>query len=158
MIFSFACVPVCVCVCVLSCPQSNSSVVVHWWTHTSLSSVQSEYLVKLKSWVFTEEGGKNRKQKQPLCFLPTEGYCEPFRTGHRQVLCCWGAGSYDLWVPLAVSAADPSYCQPLFSDLCGSFLFLSSFLWCMHVQDNYFREKGFEVCWRCIMCAVWWSK
>lgn len=55
-----------VCVCVFSCPQSYSSVVVHWWTHTSLSSVQSEYLVKLKSWVFTEEGGKKTDNKNSL--------------------------------------------------------------------------------------------
>lgn len=67
-----------------------------------LSSVQSEHSVKLKSWVFTEE---KRKQKQPLCFFPTEGLCL-FQDGTQtSSVSCWCTGRCNPWVPLAMSPA-----------------------------------------------------
>lgn len=76
------------------------------------SPVNSRGLVTSAIWALGEikvlgiYWGKKRKQKQPLCFRPTEGSCVPFRTGHKQALCCWGAGSCNPWVPLATSPAD----------------------------------------------------
>lgn len=67
-----------------------------------LSTVQSEHSVKLKSWVFTEE---KRKQKQPLCFFPTEGLCL-FQDGTQtSSVSCWCTGRCNPWVPLAMSPA-----------------------------------------------------
>lgn len=143
------------CACVFITPHVHGANRSH--SHP-LSSVQSEHLVKLKSWVFTEE---KRKQKQPLCFLSTEGLCMPFRMGHKQVLypagvlagvtlgCPWPC-------PPRWPAADPSCCQSLLSDkhlallTCFS---LTSFLGCTCKEE----ERRYQ--WRMhqdIQHAVHW--
>lgn len=102
------CILKCLCIYVNVCVYS---VVPVGLIHVHRSTLQhSHSLVIGAIWVLGEIKvfyllREKKQQKQPLCFVPTEGSCVPFRPGHRQALCCWAAGSCNPQVPLVTSPA-----------------------------------------------------
>lgn len=91
------------------CGRVHAYVFIHFigysWTQTSLSSLQSENLVKLKSQLFTE----GEKTKTASLFSSHWGLLCVFQDGTQTGPVLPDAGSGDPWVPLAVN---PSFFHP----------------------------------------------